>query len=211
MSISGRRTPMILWSTGTDQYSHRVRIVLAEKRILVNQKRVDKDDLDAIDAPETPPEQIPTLVDRDLFLFHSLVIMEYLDERYPHPPLLPVYPVARAESRLMIHQIETQWSERVDLLTGKGVRKTQRDRARTELRESVISFAHSLQDSKFLMSNDFTIVDCCTAPVLWRLEYLGIKLPTRQTRNLRRYMNNVFSRESFRMSLSEEEEEMRSA
>lgn len=209
MSISGRRTPMVLYSTGTDQYSHRVRLVLAEKRILVDEHFMDRESLNHEAVQENPPDEIPTLVDRDLFLFHSLVIMEYLDERYPHPPLLPVYPVARAESRLMIHRIQKEWSERVDTLTGKGIRKTQRDRARTELRESIISFAHGVSEQRFLMSNDFTIVDCCAAPVLWRLEMLGIKLPTRQTRNLRRYMNTVFSRESFRASLSEEEEEMR--
>ena len=209
MSISGRRTPMVLYSTGTDQYSHRVRLVLAEKRILVDEHLVDKELLDDETVEENPPDQIPTLIDRDLNLFHSMVIMEYLDERYPHPPLLPVYPVARAESRMMIHRIEKEWAHRVDLLTGKGVRKTQRDRARNELRASIIYFAHGLSDQKFLMNNDFTIVDCCAAPILWRLDMLDIKLPTRQTRNLRRYMNRVFSRESFRISLSEEEEEMR--
>ena len=209
MSISGRRTPMVLYSTGTDQYSHRVRLVLAEKRILVDEHLMDKEGLDDEQIVDNPPDEIPTLVDRDLFLFHSLVIMEYLDERYPHPPLLPVYPVARAESRLMIHRIQKEWSERVDVLTGRGIRKTQRDRAHTELRESIISFAHGLSEQKFLMGNDFSIVDCCAAPVLWRLEMLDIKLPSRQTRNLRRYMNTVFSRQSFRISLSEEEEEMR--
>lgn len=209
MSISDNRIPMVLYSTGTDQYSHRVRLVLAEKRILVKDHPLDKATLDEEVIEDNPPDQIPTLIDRDLYLFHSMVIMEYLDERYPHPPLLPVYPRARAESRLMIHRIEKEWASRLDLLTGKGIRKTQRDRARTELRESIISFAHGLSDQRFLMSNDFTIVDCCAAPVLWRLDMLEITLPTRQTRNLRRYMNTVFSREAFRASLSEEEEEMR--
>ena len=200
---------MVLYSTGSDQYSHRVRLVLAEKRIIVNEIKMDKEELGEVEVLEDPPDHLPTLVDRDLRLYHSMVIMEYLDERYPHPPMLPVFPVARAQARLMIYQIEKQWSERVDLITLPGVRKTKRERARDELRDSVISFAHGLTDQKYLMANDFTIVDCCAAPVLWRLEVLGVTLPTRQTRKLRRYMNTVFARESFRISLSEEEEEMR--
>ena len=202
---------MTLYTTSTDQYSHRVRMVLAEKRIIVNEQPLDTIRLDDEEiVEENPTGEIPTLVDRDLYLFHSAVIMEYLDERYPHPPLLPVYPVARAESRLMIHRIEKEWSDRVDILTGKGFRVAQRDRARSELRESIISYAHRFSDQKFMINNEFTIVDCCAAPVLWRLEMLDIKLPTRQTRNLRNYMNEIFARESFRISLSEAEEEMRS-
>lgn len=208
MSISGRRTPILFYTKSDDQYSHRVRFVLAEKKINVQEIPVDVINVDD-SLPENPTGEVPTLVDRELILFHSIVIMEYLDERYPHPPLLPVYPLSRAEARLMIQRIQQDWSQRVDVLVGKGHRAPKRDRARKELRESIISYAHQLSDQKYLLNNDFSLVDCCAAPVLWRLDYLDISLPVRQTRILKRYMNEVFSLESFQNSLSELEEEMR--
>ena len=207
MSISGRRTPIMFYSHSADQYSHRVRMVLQEKRIVVREIQIDQIDVED-DLPENPNgDEVPTLVDRDLVLFHSKVIMEYLDERYPHPPLLPIYPVARAEARLMMQRIQQNWAARVDVIVGKGHRQQQRERARKQLRESVISYAHMLNDQKYFVENEFTIVDCCAAPVLWRLDHLGIKLPERQTKSLRRYMNLVFSRPTFQSSLSEIEEE----
>ena len=201
---------MVLYSNSSDQYSHRVRLVLQEKRIAVKEVAVDLVNLDEDLIAANPTGEIPALVDRDLQLYQSNVIMEYLDERYPHPPLLPIYPVARAEARLMIHRIEREWAGRVDVISGKGIRSGKREQARNDLRESIITFAHQFSDQrKFFLNNEFTIVDCCVAPVLWRLENMDITLPPQQTKNLRRYMNNVFARESFRNSLSEVEEEMR--
>jgi len=181
-------------------------MVLREKRIIVREIQIDQVDVED-DLPENPTGEVPTLVDRDFVLFHSNVIMEYLDERYPHPPLLPIYPVARAKARLLIQRIQRDWAERVDIIVGKGYRQQQRERARKQLRESVISYAYLLSDQKYFVDNDFTVVDCCAAPVLWRLDHLGIRLPERQTKSLRRYMNLVFSRGSFQRSLSEIEEE----
>ena len=201
---------MVLYSNSSDQYSHRVRLVLQEKRIAVKEIAVDLVNLDEDLIAANPTGEVPALVDRDLQLYHSIVIMEYLDERYPHPPLLPIYPVARAEARLMIHRIEREWAVRVDVIAGKGIRSGKREQARNELRESIIAFAHQFSDQrKFFLNNEFTIVDCCVAPVLWRLDSMDITLPPQQTKNLRRYMNNVFARESFRSSLSEVEDEMR--
>jgi RNA polymerase-associated protein len=149
------------------------------------------------------------LLDRDLVLYESTVIMEYLDERFPHPPLLPVYPVARAQSRLLIHRIEKDWSGRVDLLmAGKG-RETVLDKARNELRESIIGIAPIFDETLFFMSDEFTLVDCCVTPILWRLPALGIKLPERSTRPMQKYMQKMFERDSFRASLTEPELEMR--
>ena len=206
MSISGRRTPILFYTHSADQYCHRVRMVLREKRIIVREIQIDQVDVED-DLPENPTGEVPTLVDRDFVLFHSNVIMEYLDERYPHPPLLPIYPVARAKARLLIQRIQRDWAERVDIIVGKGYRQQQRERARKQLRESVIFYAYLLSDQKYFIDNDFTVVDCCAAPVLWRLDHLGIRLPERQTKSLRRYMNLVFSRGSFQHSLSEIEEE----
>ncbi len=211
MSISGRRTPMILYSTSADQYCHRVRLVLAEKRIPVKEIAIDQIHLDDNLVTQNPTGRTPTLIDRDLVLYHSTVIMEYLDERYPHPPLLPVYPVARAEARLMIQRIEAEWATRLDYLLLKRRGGKTWAKVRDELKESIVSLAHQFSDQqKYFLNNEFTIVDCCAAPVLWRLGTVGInKLPELQTKHLMRYMDFVFQRDTFRSSLSDVEEEMR--
>lgn len=209
MSVITKRSLMIFFSDPRDQYSHRVRMVLAEKGVTVDIVEVDPNNKPEDLAEINPYNSVPTLLDRDLVLYESTVIMEYLDERFPHPPLLPVYPVARAQSRLLIHRIEKDWSGRVDLLmAGKG-RETVLTRARKELRESLISIAPIFGEKPFFMNDEFTLVDCCVAPILWRLEVLDIKLPERSTRPMQKYMQMIFERDSFRASLTEAELEMR--
>jgi RNA polymerase-associated protein len=134
--------------------------------------------------------------------------MEYLDERFPHPPLLPVYPVQRALSRLWITRVEREWSSRLDILmTGKG-REAAIAKARKELRESIIAVAPIFAEKPFFMNEEFTLVDCCVAPILWRLKVVDITLPERTARPLLKYMQSMFDRESFRLSLTEAEIEM---
>ncbi|MFP6796103.1 MAG: glutathione S-transferase N-terminal domain-containing protein [Pseudomonadales bacterium] len=209
MSFATKRASMTLFSDPTDHYSHRVRMVLCEKGVAV-----DIVDVDLSHKPEdlleiNPYGTLPTLLDRDLVLYKSSVIMEYLDERFPHPPLLPVYPVARAQCRLVMHRIELDWSGRVDvLLAGRG-RETALDKARKELRESLVAIAPVFSDRPFFMSDDFTLVDCFVAPILWRLSALDLKMSVRQLKPMQRYMNDMFERETFQESLTESEEEMR--
>ena len=199
---------MMLFSDPENHYSHRVRMVLREKGVTV-----DIMDVDASNKPEdlleiNPYGTLPTLLDRDLVLYESTVIMEYLDERFPHPPLLPVYPVARAQCRLLMHRIEVDWSEKVDLLVlGKG-REAALEKARKELRESLVAIAPVFADRPFFMSDEFTLVDCFVAPILWRLNVLDLNLTNRQIKPIERYMKDVFDREAFRESLTESEEEM---
>ena len=200
---------MTLYSDARDHYSHRVRMVLAEKGVTI-----DIIDVDPANKPEdlaelNPYNTLPTLLDRDLVLYESTVIMEYLDERFPHPPLLPVYPVQRALSRLWITRVEKEWSQKLDILmAGKG-RETVISKARKELRESIISIAPIFAEKPFFMNEEFTLVDCCVVPILWRLEEVEITLPERSTRPLQQYMQRMFERESFRASLTEAELEMR--
>ena len=199
---------MILFSDPENHYSHRVRMVLREKGVTV-----EIIDVDPSNKPEdllevNPYGTLPTLLDRDLVLYQSTVIMEYLDERFPHPPLLPVYPVARAQCRLLMHRIEVDWSEKVDLLVlGKG-REAALEKARKELRESLVAIAPVFADRPFFMSEEFTLVDCFVAPILWRLSVLDLNLTNRQIKPIERYMKEVFERDAFRESLTESEEEM---
>jgi RNA polymerase-associated protein len=209
MSVVTKRSSMTLFSDARDHYSHRVRMVLAEKGVTV-----DIVDVDPANKPEdlaeiNPYNSLPTLLDRDLVLYEANVIMEYLDERFPHPPLLPVYPVQRALSRLWITRVEREWSGRLDLLmAGKG-RETVLTRAKKELRESLISIAPIFAEKPFFMNDEFTLVDCCVAPILWRLKEVDITLPEKSTRPLTKYMQKIFERDGFRASLTEAELEMR--
>ena len=117
---------------------------------------------------------VPTLVDRELVLYKAQIIMEYLDERFPHPPLMPVYPVARGTSRLMMYRIERDWYALADtILTGT---KKEAEAARQELKESILALAPVFADTPFFMSEEFTLVDCYLAPLLWRLPVYGIEL-----------------------------------
>lgn len=201
-----KRSVMTLYSGALCPYSHRVRIVLAEKGVSVDILNVD---------PENPPEEllelnpyqsVPTLVDRDLVLYQSNIIMEYLDERFPHPPLLPVYPVARAKSRLMMYRIENDWYQLLNkALEGDA---TNKDAARKELRDNLISLAPIFASMPYFMSEEFSLVDCYLAPLLWRLPSLDIDLPT-QANAIKVYAKKLFQRESFQASLTEAERELR--
>ena len=200
-----KRSSMTMYSAPRDHYSHRVRMVLCEKGVSVDIVGVDPDDRPDELRQINPYNTLPTLLDRDLVLYQSNVIMEYLDERFPHPPLLPVYPVARAQSKLLMHRIEKDWSSAVDLLmSGSG-----KDKTRNELRESLAGIAPIFDDRKFFMNEEFSLVDCCVAPILWRLPAIDISLPEKQTKSMQRYMNDMFSRETFIDSLTESELEMR--
>ena len=209
MSIVTKRSSMTLFSDPRDHYSHRVRMVLAEKGVTAEIVDVvagkEPEDL----AEINPYNTLPTLADRDLALYEANVIMEYLDERFPHPPLLPVYPVQRALSRLWITRVEKEWSSRLDILmAGKG-RETILSKARKELRESIIAIAPIFAEKPYFMNDEFSLVDCCVAPILWRLKEVDITLPEKSTRALHKYMQKIFERDAFRASLTETEVEMR--
>ena len=202
------RASMTLLSDPLSHYSHRVRIVLAEKGVTCDIVDTDPKSLPAELVEVNPYHSLPTLLDRELVLYESKVIMEYLDERFPHPPLLPVYPVARGESRLLIYRIERDWCSLVDTIEA-GRAKTI-DKYRKDLADGLTTIAPIFQEKPFFMSDEMTLVDCCMVPILWRLNHLGIELPnTRQVKPLQEYMQRMFDMESFQESLTEMEREIR--
>ena len=206
MAVVAKRSSMTFYSDGTDHYSHRVRIVLAEKGVAVDIINVDPNNKPEDLASLNPYNSLPTLVDRDLVLYEANVMMEYLDERFPHPPLLPVYPVTRAQSRLLMHRIEKDWGGLIQTILTTDGKKA--DAARKELTESLISTSPIFAELPYFMSEDYSIVDCCLAPILWRLPVLGIELPEKQCKPLLQYMERLFEREAFQASLSDAEREM---
>jgi RNA polymerase-associated protein len=149
---------------------------------------------------------VPTLVDRDLTLYDSRVIVEYLDERFPHPPLMPVDPVTRAQFRLALFRIESDWyslAEEADTTDGRLGAKS-----RKMLRESILQSAELFGARPYFLSEDFSLVDCSIAPILWRLPVYGIELGDK-FEAIHAYMQRVFARRSFQQSLTELEQEMR--
>ena len=209
MALVARHSSMVFYSDGNDHYSQRVRLVLAEKGVAVEVVDVKPGGLPEDIASLNPYNSLPTLVDRDLVLYESQVIMEYLDERFPHPPLLPVYPVTRAQSRLFVYRIQRDWCGYVDSLIAGRSKESVLNRARKELRENLLAVAPIFSEKPFFMSDEFTLVDCCLAPILWRLPVLGISLPPKHGKPLHDYMQRIFSREAFQRSLSEVEYDMR--
>ena len=196
---------MTMYSDATSPYSHRVRLVLSEKSITVQIIDTDPVSISEDIMDLNPYGTLPTLVDRDLTLFESRIIMEYLDERFPHPPLLPVDPVTRAGFRLFMHRVDKDWYSQMDLILGGGKPAT---KARKELRENLMITAPVFAAKPFFMSDEFTLVDCAIAPLLWRLPSLGVELPP-QAAAIESYAQRLFERESFRESLTEAEREMR--
>ncbi|MEK9528678.1 MAG: glutathione S-transferase N-terminal domain-containing protein [Gammaproteobacteria bacterium] len=209
MSVISKHSSMVFFSDGEDHYSQRVRMVLAEKGVAVEIINVEKNQYPEDLVALNPYNSLPTLVDRDLVLYETMIMMEYLDERFPHPPLLPVYPVARAQSRLFAHRIQKDWCGLVDTIVAGRSKETVIEKARKELREGLITIAPIFTEKEFFMSDEFTLVDCCFAPILWRLPVLGISLPPKSAKPLTDYMNRMFRRESFQASLSEAEMDMR--
>jgi len=205
--IANRRSVMTLFSKPTCIHSHRTRLVLAEKNINIEIVNVDGPDLPEDLMDLNPYHTVPTLVDRDLVLYDSRVIIEYLDERFPHPPLMPVDPVTRAQFRLALFRIETDWYQLAEQFDADGERKLP-SKSRKMLRESVLASVELFAAKQFFLSDEFSLVDCSIAPVLWRMPVYGIDLGS-QSAPIEAYMKRVFERRSFQASLTELEQEMR--
>jgi len=208
MALTNRRAGMTLYSDATDHYSHRVRFALAEKETTVEIISIDAHHKPEDLADLNPYNSLPTLVDRDVCLYESKIMIEYLDEKFPHPPLLTSYPAARALTRQYAYRVERDWCTLVDIILhdddDEKILAT-----RKELRESLISIAPIFAEKPFFMSDEFSMVDIMLAPILWRLPVLRIELPEKPCRPLLRYMDRLFTREAFVLSLSPAEKKMR--
>jgi len=205
-TIATRRPVMTLYSAENCPLSHRVRIVLAEKSITADIISVNANDLpeDLIDL--NPYNSAPTLVDRDLVLYDSQIIMEYLDERFPHPPLMPVDPVSRARSRIMLYRIDRDWYSVLDDINSGDTARS--EKGKKTIRDGLTVIAPIFVKKPYFMSDEFTLVDASLSPLLWRLPMYGIELPE-QAKSVYQYAERLFKREAFKSSLSEFEKEIR--
>jgi len=205
--IANRRSVMTLFSKPTDIHSHRTRLVLAEKNINIEIANVMGNELPEDLMDLNPYHTVPTLVDRDLTLYDSRVIIEYLDERFPHPPLMPVDPVMRAQFRLALFRIETDWYSLAEEAESTSDGRLS-SKSRKLLRESILQSTELFGAKPYFLSEEFSLVDATIAPILWRLPVYGIELG-KQAEQIEDYMKRVFVRRSFQQSLTELEQEMR--
>ncbi|SFS05666.1 RNA polymerase-associated protein [Dyella sp. OK004] len=200
------RSVLTLYSTADDIQCHRTRLVLAAKGVSYERVLVD---------PSKPPEDLidlnpygttPTLVDRDLTLYGTSVVCEYLDERYPHPPLMPIDPLSRARLRLATLRIELDWLPEVDTIRAGG---RPADAARKRLREHLLASLPLFKASKFFLNPEMSLADCLVSPVVWRLPWLGVELG-REGKPILDYGERLFHSQGFARSMTAEEKAMRS-
>lgn len=197
---------VLCYSDAADQYSHRIRLVLAEKGIAARITYIPTGEYPESLAEINPYLSLPMLLDRDLVLYEPQVIMEYLEERYPHPSLLPTYPVQRAQTRLLMYRVQRDWCALADKILNPQTLDT--TEPRKALRESLTGVAPLFGDKNFFLSDELTLVDCCLLPLLWRLNCLDIQLPA-SAKSISNYMDRHFAREPFQSSLSEFERSLR--
>lgn len=200
MTSANKRSLPTLFSNKSDIYSHQVRIVLAEKGVAYELEQILPEQISEDLLEINPRGNVPTLVDRDLVISNARIIMEYLDERFPHPPLMPVYPVMRAQCRLNMHRIQNDWYSLIDL-ADKDPGSSESQKLLKQLRDEILALAPVFADSDYFLSEEFSLVDCYIAPLLWKLNTLGIEFTGAGSKAIKTYMTRVFKRDSFIQSV----------
>lgn len=197
---------MILHAGTSCQFSHRCRIVLYEKGMDFDIKHIDRNEQQEEIATLNPYGRLPILIERDLILYEANIINEYIDERFPHPQLMPADPVMRARARLMLHNLEKDLFSLVhDMENAEG---KQAERSRVLMRDNLAQLAPLFARNRYMLGDDYTMLDVVMAPLLWRLDHYGIQLP-RQASALLKYAEMLFARTAFGESLTPVEKSMR--
>ncbi|SEK89090.1 glutathione S-transferase N-terminal domain-containing protein [Nitrosovibrio tenuis] len=197
---------MTLYSATTCPFSHRCRIVLYEKGMDFQIIDVDLHNKPEDLAVMTPYSRVPVLVERDLILYESNIINEYIDDRFPHPQLMPADPVMRARARLFLHRFEQELFCHIDAV-GHSNPKTA-DKARATIRDNLTVIAPVFAKQKYMLGEEFSMLDVSIAPLLWRLDHYGIQLP-KQAAPLLKFAERLFSRPAFIDALTASEKAMR--
>ncbi len=197
---------MTLYSGTTDPYSHRCRIVLFEKGM-----DFQVIDVDLANKPEdlaviNPHNTVPVLVERDLVLEQANIINEYIDERFPHPQLMPADPVMRARARLFLHNFEEQLFDHITDLESDNQKLA--DKARITIRDNLTQIVPLFTKQEYILGDEFSMLDVAIAPLLWRLGHYGIELP-KQAAPLLKYAERIFSRPAYIEAMTPSEKAMR--
>lgn len=204
-NITSRKSAMTLFSSPTCIMSHCARLVVYEKGV-----PADIEFFDSNNPPEdllelNPNGNAPTFVERDLVLYDARIIMEYLDERFPHPALHQMDPVSRANARMLIKRIDQDWYPLLEEIQVNGEKKTAK--TKKQLKESLMAAAPVFEATPYFMSEEYSLIDCAMAPFLWRLGSVGIDIAS-LGKGITAYANRLFSRKAFQDSLSSQERDM---
>ena len=197
---------MTLYSGTTDPFSHRCRFVLYEKGMDFQIIDVDMYNKPEDIAVMNPYNQVPILVERDLVLYESNIINEYIDERFPHPQLMPADPIMRARARLFLYRFEKELFSQIDNLDSASQQKS--DKARQIIRDNLVQIAPVFTKQKFMLGDEFSMLDVAIAPLLWRLEHYQITMP-KQAAPLLKYAERMFTRQGFIDAMTPSEKAMR--
>jgi RNA polymerase-associated protein len=197
---------MTLYSGTTDPYSHRCRFVLYEKGM-----DFQVIDVDVFNKPEdlavmNPYNTVPVLVERDLILYEANIINEYIDERFPHPQLMPPDPVMRARARLFLHRFENELFCHIPGLESSNTKVA--EKARASVRENLTQISPVFTKQKFMLGDEFSMLDVAIAPLLWRLDHYGIQLD-KEAAPLMKYSERLFSRPAYIEAMTPAEKAMR--
>lgn len=204
-SVANRRSLMVLYSDSVSPINHAVRIVLAGKDVNVEINYINDDDARPEELNDLNPySSVLTLIDRDLVLYDAHIIMEYLDERFPHPPLMPVDPVNRARNRQLRYRVMRDLYESVGEIESDN--EIAAANAKKVLRDNLTAIAPAFAQMPYFMSEEYSLIDCCVGPLMWRLDEYGIKLPM-SCKPLQEYAERLFERDAFQTSLSPIEKE----
>ncbi|MBG6222156.1 RNA polymerase-associated protein [Janthinobacterium sp. CAN_S1] len=201
---------MVLYSGTTCPFSQRCRLVLFEKGMDFEVR-----DVDLFNKPEdistmNPYGQVPILVERELILYESNIINEYIDERFPHPQLMPADPLMRARARLMLFNFEKELFVHVHVLESERAKSNDKahDKARAEIRDRLTTLAPLFLTNKYMLGDEFSMLDVAVAPLLWRLDHYGIEL-SKTAAPLMKYAERIFSRPAYIEALTPSEKVMR--
>ena len=205
-SLLDRQFTLKLYSAPSCPQCHRVRFVLSEKELDYETILVEGNNKPLELAEINPYNSVPTLVDRDIVLYDARIILEYLDERYPHPPLVPPDPISRANFRQALYHIEVDWYSQVKRLSSPSKRIA--DSAKKIMHEMLMSNVSAFKAHHYFWDDEFSLLDCSIAPILWRLPNLKADIPSKSSYPIRRYAKRIFERPTFRKSLTEAEAEI---
>ena len=204
-NITSRKSAMTLFTSPTCMMSHCARLVVCEKGVPAEIEFFDQNNPPEDLLELNPYGNSPTFVERDLVLYDARIIMEYLDERFPHPALHQMDPVSRANARMRINRIDKEWYPMLEEVLLHGDKKAAK--AKKMLRESLMAAAPAFEAHTFFCSEEYSLIDCTMAPFLWRLPSIGIDIAS-LGKGITAYANRLFARKAFQESLSREEKDM---
>ncbi len=208
--VSQKRGGLALLGSPKHVSSHRIRLVCQAKDLDIDYVTIDPDRLPEDLLEVNPTGRLPTLIDRDLVLFNDRVVSEYLDERFPHPALMPIEANLRAKIRLFCMEIESNWYDLTNKLEHGRLASARKKTTIKSLRDGVLVIASLLKKREYAIGSEMSLLDCCILPVLWRLSSLGVELPkSAATQAIEHYMAFHFKQEYFRHSLSKYEAGLR--